>query len=417
MPGFFWRPAMYRRVALASGFSMLSALACAAEPPDATNATDNASTANAVSAEPSGEAPTHKTSMFRDKEDGRFDMSGWLLDRHGFLPVPIIITDPAVGYGGGVALTFFHRPKGSPITRTGPDGKPQMIAPNIVGAMAMKTENGSQAYGAGGMLHFREDTWRYKGGVAKADMNLDFYTSGRLLPPRKVAMNIEGLMSFQQVSRRLGAHDLYLSGQWIYMDMDPRPEALSDKDYFDDLDFEQVSSGLGMALEYDSRDNMFTPSRGYLFKGDANFYLPGIGSDVTFQSYRTYGYGYWPIGQHLILGGRADMRHVDGDVPFYRLPYIDLRGIPSARYQDDTTGVLETELRWNMTPRWAVIGFIGAGRAWGSRASFDDASTAVSKGVGARYLIARQLGLYVGADYAWGPEDQTVIIQVGSAWR
>lgn len=355
--------------------------------------------------------------LFRDQEDGRFDMSNWLLDRHGFLPVPIIITDPAVGYGGGVALTFFHRPQGSPASRTGADGKPQMIAPNIVGAMGMKTENGSQAYGAGGMLHFREDSWRYKGGVAKADMNLDFYTSGRLLPQRKIAMNLDSLLSFQQVSRRLGDQDLFLSAQWIYMDVEPRPESLGDASYFDDVDFEQVSSGVGMSLEYDTRDNTFTPNRGYLLKGDANFYLPGIGSDVTFQSYRVHGFGYWPIGQHLILGGRADMRHVDGDVPFYRLPYIDLRGIPSARYQDDTTGVLETELRWNLTSRWAAIGFVGAGRAWGARASFDDASTAVSKGLGARYLIARTLGLYIGADYAWGPEDETVIIQVGSAWR
>lgn len=39
------------------------------------------------------------------------------------------------------------------------------------------------------------------------------------------------------------------------------------------------------------------------------------------------------------------------------------------------------------------------------------------KGTGVRYLIARTLRLYVGADYAWGPEDETLYIQVGSAWR
>ena len=358
-----------------------------------------------------------KESLFRDSQDGQFDMSSWLLNHHGFLPVPIIVTDPALGYGGGVALAFFHRPEGSPVSRTGPDGKSQMIAPNIMGVMGIKTENGSTAYGAGGILHFREDTWRYKGGLAKADLNIDFYTSGRLLPEQKVAVNLDSLVSFQQVSRRLGAHDMYLSAQWIYMDVDPRLQNAGDRPLFTDLDFEQVTSGLGAALEYDSRDNSFTPSRGYLFKGDANFYLTGIGSDISFQSYRTHGFGYWPLGERFVLAGRADVRHVSGDVPFYRLPYIDLRGIPSARYQDDTTGVLETELRWNVTPRWAGIGFVGAGRAWGERASFDDATTAVSKGVGLRYLIARQLGLYVGADYAWGPEDRTVIIQMGSAWR
>ncbi|MCY1465492.1 hypothetical protein D9M71_836440 [compost metagenome] len=106
-----------------------------------------------------------------------------------------------------------------------------------------------------------------------------------------------------------------------------------------------------------------------------------------------------------------------GDVPFYRLPYIDLRGIGSARYQDTRAATIETELRWNLTPRWAAIGFLGAGRTWGVHSSFSGATSQVAKGVGGRYLVARQLGLYVGLDYAFGPEDDTVYVQVGSAWR
>ena len=38
--------------------------------------------------------------IFTDPEDGAFDASEWLLDRRGLLPVPIIITEPAIGYGG-----------------------------------------------------------------------------------------------------------------------------------------------------------------------------------------------------------------------------------------------------------------------------------------------------------------------------
>jgi hypothetical protein len=36
--------------------------------------------------------------QFKDKQDGWFDTSDWVLDNvHGFLPVPIIITEPALG--------------------------------------------------------------------------------------------------------------------------------------------------------------------------------------------------------------------------------------------------------------------------------------------------------------------------------
>ena len=95
--------------------------------------------------------------LLHDPKDGKFDMSRWLLDRKGFLPVPIIVSDPAVGYGGGLALMFFHRPAGAATTRTTSDGRQQLVPPNIFGGMAMKTENGTKAYGAGAMLHFKDD--------------------------------------------------------------------------------------------------------------------------------------------------------------------------------------------------------------------------------------------------------------------
>lgn len=356
-----------------------------------------------------------KHGKFKDHE-GKLDVSEWLLERKGFLPVPIIITEPAVGYGGGVALAFFRKPKVA--ARTTSEGKVHLIAPDIYGGAVMKTENGSEAGGAGASLHFAEDKWRYRGGAAKASFNLDFYTAGALGESQKIGYNLDGIMSFQQVFRRLGEDDLYLGMSWIYMDLDTRLDLESDRDFFTDKELSQRSSGLGLSLEYDTRDNTFTPSKGWLGMVDATFYDQAFGSDNKFQGYRGHVFAYQPMfDERLIVGGRIDVRAVDGDVPFYRLPYVDLRGIASGRYQDRRVAMLETELRWNLTDRWALIGFVGAGRAWGRRSSFADASSEVSKGAGFRYLLARKLGLYTGLDYAWGPEDKTFYIQVGSAWR
>ncbi|MGH8038175.1 MAG: BamA/TamA family outer membrane protein [Stenotrophomonas sp.] len=355
--------------------------------------------------------------MFRDAEDGRFDMSRWLLEHRGFLPVPIIITDPALGNGGGVALAFFQRPHDSAPAAGDGQGGVTVTRPNLYGAGAMRTANGSEAYGAGASLHFDEDRWRYRGGLAKTSINLGYHTPGTLRPPLEIEYNVDGVMSFQQGFRRLGARDLYVGLAWIYMDLDIGFDVASDRDRFTPRELGSKSSGLGLSLEYDSRDNTFTPSNGWLGMIEGNAYLPGIGSDTAFQSYRGHAYGYWPLGKRVVLGGRVDARWANGDIPFYRLPYIDLRGIGSARYQNTRVGVLETELRWNLTPRWALIGFVGAGRTWGRHNSFADGSDEVAKGAGVRYLIARQLGMHVGVDYAWGPEDDTFYIQVGSPWR
>jgi hypothetical protein len=368
-------------------------------------------------AQAQGDVGSEVPSLFRDSEDGHFDMSRWLLEHRGFLPVPVVITDPAVGTGGGLALAFFHRPGGSGPPAATDDGSRRMVTPDIYGGAAIRTENGSKAYGVGASLHFDDDRWRYRGGVAQASFNLGFHTPGTRLPPLDIDYNVDGVMSFQQGFRRLGDRDLFLGLAWIYMDVDIGFDVAADRNNFTPKELASRSSGLGLSLEYDTRDNPFTPSSGWLGMVEGNFYLPGIGSDGAFQSYRGHAYGYWPLGRQFVLGGRVDARWANGDIPFYRLPYIDLRGIGSARYQDTRVAVLESEVRWNLTPRWALIGFAGAGRTWGRHNSFADGGDEVARGAGVRYLIARQLGMQVGLDYAWGPEDDTFYIQVGSAWR
>lgn len=218
---------------------------------------DDPATAAVAAAPASAPPSTGMRAMFRDSEDGRFDMSRWLLEHRGFLPVPIIITDPAVGNGGGVALAFFHKPASTPAP-DGEGGTQKMATPDIYGGGAMRTENGSEAYGLGASLHFDEDRWRYRGGVAKASFNLGFYTPGTRLPATEIEYNVDGLMSFQQGFRRIGERDLFVGLAWIYMDMDIGFDVASDRDRFQPHELATRSSGLGLSLEYDTRDNPFT---------------------------------------------------------------------------------------------------------------------------------------------------------------
>jgi len=77
-----------------------------------------------------------------DPEDGMLDMSDYLASARGFLPVPIIITEPAVGYGLGVAVAYFHAPK-----ELDPEQHPHRGPPSISVGFAAKTENGTYLYG------------------------------------------------------------------------------------------------------------------------------------------------------------------------------------------------------------------------------------------------------------------------------
>jgi Omp85 superfamily domain len=350
---------------------------------------------------------------FRDPEDGQFDLGDWLLDRRGFLPVPIIITEPAVGYGGGVVATFFRES----IREASAKGKEtgRLAPPDIFAIGGFGTENGTWGAFAGGMVSFDDNRYRWRGGIGRISPNLEFFGPGGKLGP--VGYNLDGWSSVQDGMMRLGQSDVWVVARWNYAEIKNRFDIESQTGQFGQLVRSTTLSGLGVSIEVDTRDNIFTPSRGWLGSVDLTFSDPAWGADTTFQEYRARAFGYWPIGKSIVLGGRIDGRSVDGDVPFYLLPFVDLRGVPALRLQDRHTAVLETEVRWNVTPRWAVIGFLGGGRAWGTNTSFSEGTDTVAKGVGFRYLIARRLGMYAGMDFAWSTQDKAFYIQVGNAWR
>ena len=356
--------------------------------------------------------------VFTDPEDGYFDLSEWLLDRRGFLPVPIIIPEPAIGYGGGAALLFFRGSIRDAATRTAPSGR--VTPPDIYGVMFGATENGTKFLGGGALVTFAEDTWRYRGGVGKTDVNLKFYGVGESLADgaRDIGYSLRGIVSLQQALRRLGDSNHFIGAKWLYLDLDTQFDPGRLRPTIAPPGGSRFrSSGIGVSWEYDGRDNFFTPSRGTEAAVDTLFFSPGIGSDASFRTYRAYVFTFAPLGKELVLGGRLDGRAARGDVPFYQLPYIELRGIPAARYQDENAFVAEAELRWNLSHRWALVGFGGGGRVWGRRASFSEVDTVWTKGLGFRYLLSRRMGIYAGLDYAKGPEDHAIYIQVGSAWR
>ena len=353
---------------------------------------------------------------FSDPEDGALDMSEFIIDYKGFLPVPLIITEPAVGYGGGLGLMFVRN---SLRERKAESEGGYVAPPDVFGAVFAATENGTKLAAAGGMITFGEhEEWRYRGGIARVDANLDFYGTGSDLGTgdRSIGFNLDGWASSQQFLRRIGNTSHFVALRWIYLDLtstfDPtRPQpaaALRQR--------ELRSSGVGPSLEHDSRDNIFTPSRGTHAALDALFYSPEIGGDDKFQTYRAHVFHFMPIGGVLVLGSRLDARAARGEVPFYQLPFIDLRGVPKGRYQDKTVSAVEAELRWAVTPRWSLVGFGGGGKAWGGE-TFSEANAVFAGGVGMRYLIARRLGIHMGIDIARGPEETAFYIQVGSAWR
>jgi len=344
-----------------------------------------------------GAALAAERSVFTDPEDGALDMSEWLLDKKGFLPVPIIVTEPAIGYGGGLALLWFRESLGERRAQG------RLTAPDIFGGVLAATENGTTLAGAFGMVTFAQEYWRWRGFIGRPDVNLDFYGEDT-----KIGYNLEGWATTQMLQRRLGESENFVGARLNYIDFDATFDPAREQPLVLGAGRTIRSSGVGVFFEHDSRDNFFTASRGWKLFVESVFYSPDLGGDEEYQTHRAQLLAYFPLGRELILGGRVDARAARGDVPFYQLPYIEMRGIPFFRYQDENVALAEAELRWNVTARWALVAFAGLGKAGESVSAW---------GVGFRRLMARRLGIYMGLDIARGPEETAIYIQAGSAWR
>ena len=346
----------------------------------------------------------------RDPEDGALDLSDYLLRHRGVLPVPIVITEPAVGYGAGVAAVYFSQSFAERAEASRARGE-RVTPPGITVVAALGTETGTRAFGAGHLGFWDQDRWRYAGFVGKPELHLDYFSVNG--EPRSYRLDAKGLL--QQLLRRMGDSDWFLGARYVYLSTESRFEGERPPDV-EPRSLDTSIGKLGMVVDYDSRDNIFTPDRGTFFEVEAGFARRAFGSDTDHETIYARAFTFHRAGG-FVIGFRGDARLSGGDVPFYAQPYVSLRGVPAVRYQDRHAVMAEAEVRWNLNRRWALVGFAGVGKAYGRRQSWDEAPTVGAGGAGFRYLVARQLNLYAGLDFARSKDDSAVYITVGHNWR
>ena len=364
--------------------------------------------------------------------DGWFDTSDWVLNNAvGFMPVPIIITEPAVGEGLGLAALFFHPPKGysqeefettraQQIERQSDEHSKQQkfVLPNITAVAAAKTNNGTWFVGGGHFAHWKNDRVRYQGLVGYASINLQFYGGGGVPPiGNGIGFNIEGMLLQQPLSFRWKDSNFFFGGSYEFSKSKTSFKLLPNFVDPSRLNLEPTLSALGVFVTYDSRDTIFTPNNGMEAEIKVKRNDESLGSDFDFTHGEAKVRKYWMLNEKWVLGLRLEAQRVSGDVPFYAVPFISMRGIPAMRYQGKSVALAETEARWAFHRRISLVGFVGSGKAAKSWGDFGDSPSRTARGLGIRYFMAEKLGMHAGIDVARGPEESYWYLTIGGAWR
>jgi hypothetical protein len=347
---------------------------------------------------------------FFDADDGWLDVSGFLDTAYGFIPLVAPITEPAVGYGAVGALVFIDRDvagQGQRYTR-----------PNIAVVGGLATENGTRGLFAAHLGTWKEGRLRTLVGVADADINLDFFGLGGDRRPQSAPLgySVSARGGLAGANYRLGG-----SPWWIGLRY-----ALAKTSVTFDVpgsawpgvepgDLGLRLGALTPSITLDMRDNFFTPTDGWYVDLSVPVFREALGGDRDFETATLQAMHYRPLGRSLFFSVRGAGKVSSDGTPFYLRPFVMLRGVQALRYQGEQAAEAEVELRWQVHPRFSLVGFAGAGMAR-SELVRNSEKAVTAGGAGFRYLIARRYGLHMGIDVAVGPDQPVFYVVLGNAW-
>lgn len=347
---------------------------------------------------------------FFDPESGQLDLSSFLENPRGFLPIPIVVTEPAVGYGGGAAGMFLR-----PRKEAGDEG---WARPDISGIGAFATENGTKGAFAGDASRWMDGRLRTLVGAATGQVNLDFYGLGPGLPSldQKVRYSLQFSGAVAQVNWQLAPKSPWAIGmRYVFADVDPKLREEPQSPGLAETARVKISAPTAI-LEYDTRDNVFTPTRGVYAETSWLASREALGSTDDFERFQQIVMGWQPLAHGVTLGARGNYAWSSNGTPFFLRPFVQLRGVPAMRYQGDQVASLEVEARWRFIDRWSGVAFAGGGTTRSTGDNFSTTQNVGSGGVGFRYELARKFGLDVGIDVAHSPGTTAVYLVIGNGW-
>lgn len=161
--------------------------------------------------------------------------------------------------------------------------------------------------------------------------------------------------------------------------------------------------GLGVEAVWDSRDNLFFPSKGRY--ASLKFLSYPIGN-FNFYSMELDVRHYSSFSKDHILAGQAYLLATGGNIPFYELPALGgqnkMRGYYYGRYRDNVYTTIQFEYRHFFWWRLGYVLFAGAGSVADSPNKFRLNEFQYSYGAGLRFLFNKKEKVNLRVDFGIG---------------
>ena len=184
------------------------------------------------------------------------------------------------------------------------------------------------------------------------------------------------------------------------------------------------TSGLGLALVYDSRANVLNVRRGEFLEVGGLTYRSAFGSEFTYQNFILDGRIFRPLGRsNRVLAGQVFGQVMSGNVPFYNLALLGgdqlMRGYYLGRYRDKVLLAGQVELRWlpfSFSKRWGGNTFAALGTVAPSVSNLQLRQVRWAAGAGVQFLLFPSKDVFLRADLGVTREGTGLYFSLGEAF-
>jgi len=351
--------------------------------------------------------------MYFDKDSTR---------KSNFVLIPALASSPETGieFGGASLLSFYTDRTPHNITRVS----------DLYGYASITTK-GQEKVSLNASYWTPQNIIHYTATISYYNFPFDFYGIGNNTSKANEELIDEKRSRFNFGAQELVAKNFYaglVAGvNKYYYYSGTYNENLNFKD---NPDIEDHSGGslvfLGPALTFDNRDNNTYTTKGLILNAYLNVMQGILKNDHYEGAYFNFDYSeFFLLQKQLVLG--LDVKEqslIGGQSPFYLLPQLGndalMRGYYTGRYRDRNLLAGQTELRYRVSDRFGIVGFLGTGEV--AHNGFSASQLKPNYGGGLRYFFDTEKGLSIRADYGFGekpagePREQGFYIALGESF-
>jgi outer membrane protein assembly factor BamA len=184
-----------------------------------------------------------------------------------------------------------------------------------------------------------------------------------------------------------------------------------------------TASGLGISMKRDTRNSVFFPSAGSLFKVSMLVFDESIGSKYDFTRFRADIRRYHRLSESNILAADVHVGIMGGTVPFHMLSLLGqigernlMRGYYQGRFRDKNMLSLQVEYRRSLWWRLGAVAFVGVGDVAAGIDEFTLETFKYSYGGGLRFQLDRKEKINLRLDFGLGEEVSGLYFAIGEAF-